>query len=101
MQVREQMEGYKLYAVVPFLVRFIDDLTNIYVRYNRRRLKGRGGPADEAVALATLFDTLLKVRHPPMLPAPLQLQPALVVQLHQKEYKISALHVHHADGDHV
>lgn len=65
-QVREQMEGYKLYAVVPFLVRFIDRLTNIYVRYNRRRLKGRGGPADEAVALATLFDTLLKVRPAPL-----------------------------------
>eukprot|EP00892_Ulva_mutabilis_P011660 jgi/Ulvmu1/8867/UM049_0049.1 len=59
--VREQMEAYRLYAIVPPLVRFIDSLTNIYVRYNRRRLKGRGGPNDEALALATLFDTLLKV----------------------------------------
>lgn len=28
-----------LYTVVPYLVRFIDSLTNIYVRYNRKRLK--------------------------------------------------------------
>lgn len=62
--VREQMDLYHLYNVVPFLVKFIDDLTNIYVRYNRRRLKGRDGPEDCALALATLFDTLHKVRAP-------------------------------------
>jgi hypothetical protein len=56
------MEAYRLYAVVPYLVHFIEDLTNIYVRYNRKRLKGGRGAADEEVALATLFDTLLKVR---------------------------------------
>jgi isoleucyl-tRNA synthetase len=60
--VREQMELYQLYNVVPFLVKFINNLTNIYVRYNRKRLKGRNGPEDTNMALATLFDTLLKVR---------------------------------------
>ena len=57
--VRREMEGYRLYNVVPFLVKFIDNLTNIYVRYNRKRLKGRGGADDGAMALATLFDLSL------------------------------------------
>jgi isoleucyl-tRNA synthetase len=61
--VREEMDFYHLYNVVPFLVKFIDHLTNIYVRFNRKRLKGRGGTEDCEMALATLFDTLLKVRH--------------------------------------
>jgi isoleucyl-tRNA synthetase len=47
--------------VVPYLVRFIDSLTNVYVRYNRKRLKGGKGQADTAVALAALFDVLLTV----------------------------------------
>jgi valyl-tRNA synthetase len=41
--VRSEMEGYRLYTVVPRLVSFIDQLTNIYVRYNRKRLKVRFG----------------------------------------------------------
>jgi isoleucyl-tRNA synthetase len=39
--VRAEMEAYRLYTVVPRLVSFIDQLTNIYVRYNRKRLKVR------------------------------------------------------------
>jgi len=31
--------GYRLYTVVPRSVRFIDQLTNWYVRFNRRRIK--------------------------------------------------------------
>ena len=30
---------YHLYTVVPRLVRFIDQLTNWYVRFNRKRIK--------------------------------------------------------------
>ena len=47
--------------MVPYLVRFIDSLTNVYVRYNRKRLKGRNGPEDTALALTALFDVLLTV----------------------------------------
>ena len=47
--------------MVPYLLRFIGDLTNVYVRYNRKRLKGSKGPQDCAVALASLFDVLLTV----------------------------------------
>lgn len=52
------MDAYRLYTVVPYLVNFIEQLTNIYVRYNRKRLKGRTGQADSLLALATLYDTL-------------------------------------------
>ena len=47
--------------MVPYLVRFIDSLTNVYVRFNRKRLKGAKGRDDSATALATLFDVLLTV----------------------------------------
>lgn len=60
--VRAEMGAYRLYTVVPVLVAFIDSLTNVYVRYNRGRLKGRGGGArDCRLALASLFDVLLTV----------------------------------------
>ena len=57
--MRDEMAAYRLYTVVPYLVKFIGNLTNIYVRYNRRRLKGRNGPEDTAMALATLHSVLL------------------------------------------
>ena len=57
--VREEMEAYHLYTVLPELMKFINNLTNIYVRYNRERLKGKQGPEDSANALAVLYDTLL------------------------------------------
>ena len=36
---RQEMSAYRLYTVVPRLVKFIDQLTNWYVRLNRRRHK--------------------------------------------------------------
>lgn len=59
--VTEEMNGYRLYTVVPVLVKFINDLTNIYVRYNRRRLKGSKGTNDTLMALVSLYDVLLTV----------------------------------------
>ncbi|KAK9826356.1 hypothetical protein WJX81_001579 [Elliptochloris bilobata] len=59
--VRREMGAYRLYTVVPFLVQFIEALTNVYVRFNRTRLKGRRGEADCRMALACLFDVLLTV----------------------------------------
>lgn len=59
--VRAEMDQYRLYTVVPDLVRFIESLTNVYVRYNRTRLKGRLGEADCKLALASLFGVLLTV----------------------------------------
>ncbi|XP_048329423.1 isoleucine--tRNA ligase, cytoplasmic [Ziziphus jujuba] len=57
--VRQEMSGYRLYTVVPYLLKFLDNLTNIYVRFNRKRLKGRTGEEDCRTALSTLFNVLV------------------------------------------
>lgn len=56
--VLKEMKAYRLYTVVPRLVKFIDQLTNWYVRMNRKRLKGEGGQSDCKTALETLFSVL-------------------------------------------
>ena len=53
-------QEYRLYTVVPRLLAFVEALTNVYVRYNRDRLKGRGGAEDCLTALQTLFGVLLQ-----------------------------------------
>lgn len=57
--VKEEMEAYRLYTVVPRLVKFVDLLTNWYVRSNRRRIKGENGIDDCELALQTLFSVLM------------------------------------------
>uniref|UniRef100_A0A8C2PKH6 Isoleucine--tRNA ligase, cytoplasmic n=1 Tax=Capra hircus TaxID=9925 RepID=A0A8C2PKH6_CAPHI len=56
-----EMAAYRLYTVVPRLVKFVDILTNWYVRMNRRRLKGENGVEDCVMALETLFSVLLSL----------------------------------------
>ncbi|XP_043248058.1 isoleucine--tRNA ligase, cytoplasmic isoform X2 [Colletes gigas] len=56
--VKQEMQSYKLYTVVPHLVKYIDNLTNWYVRMNRKRIKGDGGATDCRQALNTLFSVL-------------------------------------------
>jgi isoleucyl-tRNA synthetase len=38
---KTEMAAYRLYTVVPVLIKFIDQLTNWYVRLNRKRLRVR------------------------------------------------------------
>ncbi|KMZ60609.1 Isoleucine--tRNA ligase [Zostera marina] len=57
--VRQEMDAYRLYTVVPYLLKFIDNLTNIYVRFNRKRLKGRTGEDDCRMSLSTLYHVLV------------------------------------------
>ncbi|KAI9076357.1 hypothetical protein K1719_041672 [Acacia pycnantha] len=57
--VRQEMDGYRLYTVVPYLLKFLDNLTNIYVRFNCKTLKGRTGEDDCRTALSTLYNVLL------------------------------------------
>ena len=63
--VHDEMGAYRLYTVMPALVRFGTQLTNWYVRLNRERLKGNEGGTDaEAEAetgLQVLYDVLLDV----------------------------------------
>ena len=56
--VKEEMAAYRLYTIIPRLLDLIDELTNWYIRFNRRRLKGEDGLDDTVVALNTLFETL-------------------------------------------
>ncbi|KAG8436243.1 hypothetical protein GDO86_007368 [Hymenochirus boettgeri] len=58
---KSEMSAYRLYTVVPRLVKFVDMLTNWYVRMNRRRLKGESGKDDCLMALETLFSVLLSM----------------------------------------
>ncbi len=60
-EVRHQMDGYYLYAVVPPTLGFIDHLTNWYVRRSRRRFwRSRGeDEADKLAAFATLYEVLI------------------------------------------
>ncbi|KAJ1532719.1 isoleucine--tRNA ligase, partial [Nowakowskiella sp. JEL0078] len=57
--VRQEMDAYRLYTVTPRLVKFVDELTNWYIRFNRRRLKGENGLTDALHANQTLFEVLL------------------------------------------
>ena len=50
--------AYHLYTIIPRLLDLIDELTNWYIRFNRKRLKGDGGPEETVVALNTLFEAL-------------------------------------------
>ncbi len=56
--VNEEMSAYRLYTVVPKLLGLIDNTTNWYIRFNRRRLKGELGVEDTQNALNTLFEVL-------------------------------------------
>ncbi|VAI81042.1 unnamed protein product [Triticum turgidum subsp. durum] len=59
--VHQEMDAYRLYTVVPYLVKYIDNLTNIYVRFNRKRLKGRTGEEDCKISLSTLYHFFTKI----------------------------------------
>ena len=52
--VRIEMAEYRLYTVVVILLKFIEQLTNWYIRFNRKRLKGAHGPEDAYHSLCVL-----------------------------------------------
>ena len=56
--IERHMQDYKLYLVVPELLLFIDDLTNIYIRLNRARFWNEGLAADKCQAYSTLFTVI-------------------------------------------
>ena len=61
-EVNEEMESYRLYAVIPPIIGFVSHLTNWYIRRNRRRFWSHRGTADEAdklAAFATLYEVLV------------------------------------------
>lgn len=50
--------AYRLYTVIPRLINLIEELTNSYIRFNRKRMKGSDGIEDSQTALNTLFEAL-------------------------------------------
>ena len=60
--VNEKMENYYLYEVIPPLMSFIDELTNWYVRSNRKRFWKEKGvdDLDKINAFKTLHEVLLE-----------------------------------------
>ncbi len=61
--VTEQMEAYDLQKAVDAFVRFIDILTNWYIRRSRRRFWKSGDDADKRLAYQTLYSALMKLIH--------------------------------------
>jgi isoleucyl-tRNA synthetase len=63
--VHAEMKAYRLYTVMPALVKFGTQLTNWYLRLNRDRLKGQEGDeqaeSDTEVGLQVLYDVLMDV----------------------------------------
>jgi len=59
--IAREMEAYHLYNVVPQLFRFIDELTNGYIRLNRQRFWAEGLEPDKREAYATLYTCLLEL----------------------------------------
>ncbi|KAG8347703.1 putative isoleucyl-tRNA synthetase [Trypanosoma vivax] len=59
--VRREMESYHLYNVVPGVFRFVVDLSNWYVRMNRRRMKDTVDLEDRACALSTMLSVIFSV----------------------------------------
>jgi isoleucyl-tRNA synthetase len=57
-QINREMAGYRLYNVIPALLHFIEDLTNWYIRLNRRRFWVEGLEPDKQAAYSTLYFTL-------------------------------------------
>lgn len=54
----DEMARYHLYNVIPALLDFIEDLTNIYIRLNRKRFWGEQKTADKDAAYETLYTVL-------------------------------------------
>jgi isoleucyl-tRNA synthetase len=86
--VDEQMVAYRLHTIIPQFVDLVDDLTNWYIRSNRKRFKGEEGEEDTVAALNTLFEVLFThcrtMVRPPELP--------LRVKLHG----FHSLHTYHS-----
>lgn len=60
-RVNHEMTNYRLYNVVPALFDFIEDLTNWYIRFNRRRFWEGDLTQDKKQAYSTLFTVLKSI----------------------------------------
>jgi isoleucyl-tRNA synthetase len=92
------MNEYKLYNVVPQLIKFLELLTNWYVRLNRQRLKGEADEESMEISLNVLFDVLLKTNvlmspHVPFITEHMYQNMKLVIDQKSQLYQESIHHV--------
>jgi len=98
--VNQEMTGYYLYKTIPPMLAFIDDLTNWYIRRNRRRFwknaENPGEQRDKLAAYATLYEvltTLTKILAP--------LLPFMSEMLYQNLVVGAGMHQHGEDSVHL
>lgn len=60
-RIEEEMLKYRLYNVVPAILDFIEDLTNTYIRFNRKRFWEQGKSDDKEAAYQTLYTILVQL----------------------------------------
>jgi len=53
--VRTEFDNFKLYAVLPNLLNFLDEVTHWYVPLNREHLRGQNGEHEAEMSLKTLY----------------------------------------------
>ena len=57
--VKEYMENYRLDKVISFLLEFIDDITNWYIKFNRDRLHNKISVEETNMSLSVLYIVLI------------------------------------------
>ena len=57
--VHSEMAAYRLYTVIPELVKFIEQLTNWYLRSNKSRMQGDFGRDERDAAINVMYEVLL------------------------------------------
>lgn len=60
LKIREEMKDVRVQNVFPLLLPYIDKLTNVYLKLNRDRLRGRGSKEDRYVSLSVLRHVLVQ-----------------------------------------
>jgi len=60
-KVSSEIDAYRLYNVMPEIYKFVDDLTNWYIRLSRRRFYVEKMTRDKEQAFATLWEVLEKL----------------------------------------
>jgi len=59
--VQNEISAYRLYTVAPRILKYLEDLSNWYVKLNRNMLKGDGTDEEINISLNVLFEVLLQM----------------------------------------
>ncbi|RHW69477.1 isoleucyl-tRNA synthetase [Trypanosoma brucei equiperdum] len=94
--VKREMEKYHLYNVVPGVLRFVVDLSNWYVRMNRRRMKDTVDLEDRSKALSTMLNVLFAVSRiiAPIAPFVAEMLYLRIKPLLPQEQQLKSVHFH-------